>query len=53
MDQHGISLNTLYTRSEGQDAVLLAIKDGGGNVFGAFCSDALRIHSGYYGTGAW
>ncbi|KNC96158.1 uncharacterized protein SPPG_08546 [Spizellomyces punctatus DAOM BR117] len=52
MEQHGISLNTLYKRSEGQDAALLAIRDGSGGIFGAFGSEALNVHAGYYGTGA-
>ncbi|TPX61820.1 hypothetical protein PhCBS80983_g00792 [Powellomyces hirtus] len=53
MEQHGISLNTLYQRCAAQqgDAALLAIRNAQGDVFGAFGSEAFRVQSGYYGTG--
>ena len=50
---HGISLNTLYMRTEGCGACLLVLKDRRGNVFGGFCSEwrppARPAH--FYGTG--
>ncbi|KAI8823102.1 TLD-domain-containing protein [Fimicolochytrium jonesii] len=52
MDQHGISLNTLYTQCEGKGPSLLCIKDSAGNVFGAFGSDAFAVQAAYYGTGS-
>ncbi|KAJ3160700.1 oxidation resistance protein 1 [Geranomyces michiganensis] len=54
MEQHGISLNTLYQRCApaNGEPVLLAIKDSQGCVFGAFGSEAFRVQAGYYGTGA-
>lgn len=50
---HGISLNTLYQRTEGCGACLLVLKDRDGNVFGGFCSEwrppARPAH--FYGSG--
>ena len=36
---HGISLNTFYARTAGCGCCVLCIKDGSGNVFGAFCTE--------------
>ncbi|KAJ3327746.1 oxidation resistance protein 1 [Blyttiomyces sp. JEL0837] len=54
LDHHGISLNTLYRKCEEEagNAVMLAIKDGNGDVFGAFASEAFRVRPGYYGNGS-
>ncbi|KAJ3076687.1 Nuclear receptor coactivator 7 [Podochytrium sp. JEL0797] len=64
LDHHGISLNTLYhnceslvgtngsSGSQGGDPVLLVIKDVDGGVFGAFASETLKVHNGYYGNGS-
>ncbi|KAG7439983.1 TLD-domain-containing protein [Guyanagaster necrorhizus] len=55
LDQHGISLNTLYSRSEQSKptGVLIVVKDEGETIFGAFIGDGIRKSSGkgYYGTG--
>ena len=36
---HGISINTLYLRTEGCGSCLLVLKDRNGNTFGGFCSE--------------
>ncbi|KAF9494142.1 TLD-domain-containing protein [Pleurotus eryngii] len=64
LDQHGISLNTLYDRCErlGQTktstgttnrGALIAIKDSGNVVFGAWMGEGIRMTKGrgYYGSG--
>ncbi|XP_035986315.1 nuclear receptor coactivator 7-like [Fundulus heteroclitus] len=49
---HGTSLRTLYRNMAGLDSpVLLVIKDMHKKVFGAFCSDPLRVSKYFYGTG--
>ncbi|MED6231974.1 Nuclear receptor coactivator 7 [Ataeniobius toweri] len=49
---HGTSLRTLYRNMADLDSpVLLVIKDMHKNVFGAFCSDPLRVSKYFYGTG--
>ncbi|KAI9140387.1 TLDc domain-containing protein, partial [Paraphysoderma sedebokerense] len=59
MDQHGISLHTVYNNM--QDAVnggkvspkgfLIVVQSTEGDLFGAFISDILHPRAGYYGTG--
>ncbi len=55
LDQHGISLNTLYSRSEQTkpSGALIVVKDDGDTVFGAFIADGIRQSRGrgYYGSG--
>ncbi|KAI9206253.1 TLD-domain-containing protein [Polychytrium aggregatum] len=51
LDQHGISLNTLYRRSEENGPSLVVIRDGDGGTFGAFASEALHIEPTYFGNG--
>ncbi|KAK0429587.1 TLD-domain-containing protein [Armillaria borealis] len=55
LDQHGISLNTLYSRSEQTKptGALVVVKDDGDTVFGAFVADGIRQSRGrgYYGSG--
>ncbi|RKO83692.1 TLDc domain-containing protein, partial [Blyttiomyces helicus] len=52
LEQHGISLNTLYQLTSERDGPqLLVIRDANGGVFGAFGSDHFAVRSGYYGTG--
>ncbi|KAK5619124.1 hypothetical protein CRENBAI_025785 [Crenichthys baileyi] len=49
---HGTSLRTLYRNMADLDSpVLLVIKDMHKKVFGAFCSDPLRVSKYFYGTG--
>ncbi|KAK0454161.1 TLD-domain-containing protein [Desarmillaria tabescens] len=55
LDQHGISLNTLYSRSEQPKpaGALVVMKDDGDTIFGAFVGDGIRQSRGrgYYGSG--
>ncbi|KAH7908565.1 TLD-domain-containing protein [Hygrophoropsis aurantiaca] len=60
LDQHGISLNTLYTRCEPKPwnapgatkGALVVIKDTGDTLFGAWMSEGLHLSKGaYYGSG--
>ncbi|KAI8807867.1 TLD-domain-containing protein [Cladochytrium replicatum] len=61
MDQHGISMHTLYENGMRQSnladygrmssSTLLVIRDDELNVFGAFGTDVLKLHVGYFGTG--
>jgi len=53
LDQHGISLSTLYTRCQNHPGgALLAIRDAGDTVFGAWVGDGLHPSKGaYYGGG--
>ncbi|KAK0469131.1 TLD-domain-containing protein [Desarmillaria tabescens] len=48
LDQHGISLNTLYTRCEQPKpcGALVVFKDEGETIFGAFVSDGIRQSRG-------
>ncbi|KAF7982682.1 hypothetical protein HWV62_27168 [Athelia sp. TMB] len=58
LDQHGISLNTLYTRCEPQGpstshprGSLVVIKDSGDTIFGVWLGEGVRVSKGYYGSG--
>jgi hypothetical protein len=62
LDQHGISLNTLYTRCEVQTpklgentasrGALVVIKDSGDTVFGVWMGEGVKLSKGaYYGSG--
>ncbi|PIA16883.1 TLD-domain-containing protein, partial [Coemansia reversa NRRL 1564] len=51
MDQHGISMNTMLKQCESEKALLLAIKDNNGRVFGAFVNETLRLSPAFYGQG--
>ncbi|OUS44057.1 TLD-domain-containing protein [Ostreococcus tauri] len=47
----GISLKSLYRRSSGKENTVLVVSDSGGAIFGAFCTEAWKLHSRYVGTG--
>ncbi|KAM6995567.1 oxidation resistance protein 1a isoform 3-T3 [Tautogolabrus adspersus] len=50
--KHGMSIKSLYRAMQGQDTpVLMVIKDGDGQVFGALASEPFKISDGFYGTG--
>ncbi|EIW75007.1 TLD-domain-containing protein [Coniophora puteana RWD-64-598 SS2] len=59
VDQHGISLNTLYSRCEPKPpntpgatkGALVIVKDANDGLFGAWIDDGLRMSKGYYGSG--
>ena len=55
LDQHGVSLATLYARCKAynspQAGYVIIVKDRRENIFGAYVSDYPRVHSHYYGTG--
>ncbi|TDL26885.1 TLD-domain-containing protein [Rickenella mellea] len=53
LDQHGISLNTLYARCEAQQiGALVVMQDSAGGVFGAWVSEGIYLSKGaYYGSG--
>ncbi len=60
LDQHGISLNTLYSRctippggkAPGSTGSLLVAQDAEGGVFGAWVSEGIHLsHGSYYGGG--
>ncbi|SAM09582.1 hypothetical protein [Absidia glauca] len=52
LDQHGISLTTLYRLvKNNKGPCLLAIKDADDQVFGAFLNESLKPGTHYYGTG--
>ncbi|KAL7750550.1 oxidation resistance protein 1 [Sorochytrium milnesiophthora] len=59
LDQHGISLNTLYTNCRravengwvNKRGAVLILRDNGGAVFGAFLSDYLQPSQGFFGNG--
>lgn len=58
LDQHGISIQTMYERMRvglrGSDSgVVLVVKDGEGNVFGAYVNEGLKESRSYYGDGTW
>ncbi|KAJ3306755.1 hypothetical protein HDV03_004386 [Kappamyces sp. JEL0829] len=51
LEQHGISIHTLYEKTREQGPCILAIKDTNGQIFGAFLSESLEVHVGFYGNG--
>ncbi|KAL0571036.1 oxidation resistance protein 1 [Marasmius crinis-equi] len=64
LDQHGISLNTLYAKTEAASGVrvgasgfatrtgaLVIVKDSDGTLFGVYVGDGLHKGKGYYGSG--
>ena len=53
LDQHGISLNTLYTRCQDfRGSVLFVVRDSGERVFGAWMGEGIHMSKGgYYGSG--
>ncbi|KAH7882578.1 TLD-domain-containing protein [Phlebopus sp. FC_14] len=61
IDQHGISLNTLYSRCEPRiptkavpnppQGALVAVKDARDAVFGVWLAEGIRQERGYYGSG--
>jgi hypothetical protein len=55
LDQHGVSLGTLYARSKShnspQAGYVVIVKDRKENIFGAYLSDYPHVHPHYYGTG--
>lgn len=53
LDQHGISLNTLYTRCEAYaGGALMVVRDANDAVFGVWMGEGIRMSKGaYYGSG--
>ncbi|CAO3662674.1 unnamed protein product [Umbelopsis ramanniana] len=51
LDQHGISLSTLYQKVKGKGPCILAIKDDNDKIFGGYLNEPLKPSSAYYGTG--
>ena len=47
----GTSLKSLYRRSSGKGVTVLVVRDSGGAIFGAFCTEAWKVHTRYVGTG--
>ncbi|KAJ2261135.1 oxidation resistance protein 1 [Coemansia sp. RSA 376] len=52
MDQHGISFNTMLALCAREGAMMLAVKDTKGRVFGAFLNEPLRLSPTFYGQGS-
>jgi hypothetical protein len=55
LDQNGSTLSTLYSLCEQyrgkRGGFVLVVRDGGGNVFGSYLSDAPKPQSHYFGSG--
>ncbi|KAI9282060.1 TLD-domain-containing protein [Umbelopsis sp. AD052] len=51
LDQHGISLSTLYQKVKGKGPCILAIKDANDQIFGGYLNEPLKPSPAYYGTG--
>lgn len=55
LDQHGVSLSTLYARCKSlnspQAGFVVIVRDRRDNIFGAYLSDYPHVHPHYYGTG--
>ncbi|XP_064203946.1 oxidation resistance protein 1-like isoform X2 [Anguilla rostrata] len=50
--KHGMSLKTLYRAMQDQDSpMLLVVRDGDGQLFGALASEPFKVSDGFYGTG--
>ena len=59
MNQHGISLNTLYSKTQTAGPVVLMIRDTNNGeflvmvgIFGAFADQGLVLQKGFYGSGS-
>ncbi|KAI5477607.1 hypothetical protein MNV49_006094 [Pseudohyphozyma bogoriensis] len=57
LDQHGISIQTMYERMKvglrgAESGVVLVVKDVNGNVFGAYVNEGLKDSKSYYGDGS-
>lgn len=50
-EKHGFSLQTLYRKAAGVSPTILVVREFGGYVFGAYCSEPWRIAPRFYGTG--
>ncbi|KAJ3258740.1 hypothetical protein HK103_003334 [Boothiomyces macroporosus] len=50
LENHGISIHTLYHNTAEKGPCLVVIKDTNGQLFGAFSSEELHIQPGYYGN---
>lgn len=55
LEEHGVSLGTLYKRCEDlrglRNGYVLVVRDGEGGLFGAYLTDVPRPSAHYYGTG--
>ncbi|GAA97134.1 uncharacterized protein L969DRAFT_94122 [Mixia osmundae IAM 14324] len=56
LDQHGVSLTTLYERTQrglrgSESGCVLVVRDSEGSVFGAYVNEAFRKSDNYYGNG--
>ncbi|KAJ1908446.1 oxidation resistance protein 1 [Coemansia sp. IMI 209127] len=51
IDQHGISIHTMLDLCAHEKAILLAIKDTKGKVFGAYLNEPIRLSPSFYGQG--
>ncbi|KAI8881490.1 TLD-domain-containing protein [Backusella circina FSU 941] len=52
IDQHGVSLNTIYSSMKNrQGPCIMIIKDTDNQIFGSYQSDVFSCQSNYYGTG--
>ncbi|KAL1923890.1 uncharacterized protein VTP21DRAFT_6925 [Calcarisporiella thermophila] len=51
LDQHGISMATLYYRARGKGPCVLVIRDADDMIFGAFVNEGFKMKTSYYGTG--
>ncbi|CAG8492392.1 5012_t:CDS:2 [Paraglomus brasilianum] len=51
LDQDGSSMATLYRKVKDKGPLILAIKDEGDQVFGAFVTDPFKPRTSFYGTG--
>ncbi|KAJ2506990.1 oxidation resistance protein 1 [Coemansia sp. RSA 2049] len=51
IDQHGFSIHTMLDLCANEKAILLAIKDTKGKVFGAYLNEPIRLSPSFYGQG--
>ncbi|KAJ9060982.1 oxidation resistance protein 1, variant 2 [Entomophthora muscae] len=51
IDQHGLSMSTMFRRCKDQGPCIIAIRDSENQVFGAYISDPLEPSPSYYGSG--
>jgi len=47
----GISLKSLYRHASAKEFTILVVSDSTGAIFGAFCTEAWKMHTRYCGTG--